>query len=220
VDRRTVVRRLRALADPADAAGVQRYFKDTPNDRFLGIRAPVLRQLAREFESLSFDDLGAMLDSRIHEERSLALLILVRRYRKEPEAVYSFYFSKIDAVDNWDLVDVSARDIVGAHGDRAVLYELAKSDSLWKRRIAVVATQYFIRRNEFDTTLALAKHLLRDREDLIHKAVGWMLREVGDRDKATLERFLEKHVKVMPRTMLRYAIEKFPEPERKRWLGK
>ena len=142
----------------------------------------------------------------------------MRRYRKEAEAVYSFYFSKIDAIDNWDLVDVSARDIVGAHGDKAVLFELAKSESLWKRRIAVVATQFFIRRNDFDTTLRLAKFLLRDGEDLIHKAVGWMLREVGDRDKAVLEQFLEKQVKAMPRTMLRYAIEKFPEPERQKWL--
>jgi 3-methyladenine DNA glycosylase AlkD len=219
VDRRTVVKRLRSLAHPDDAAGMLRYFKDAPpNDRFLGIRAAVLRQLAREFASLSYEDLGAMLDSRIHEERVLALLILVRRYRKEPEAVYFFYLSKIDAIDNWDLVDVAARDIVGAHGDRAMLLELAKSESIWKRRIAIVATQFFIRRNEFDTTLRLAKFLLRDPEDLIHKAAGWMLREVGDRDKAMLEGFLEKHVKTMPRTMLRYAIEKFPEAERKRWL--
>ena len=197
-----------------------RFFKKDgpPLDRFLGIRVPDLRKLAREFESLSFDDLGAMLDSRIHEERSLAMLILVRRYRKDPEGVYSFYFSKIDAIDHWDLVDVAAREIVGAHGDKAMLYELAKSDSLWKRRIAMVATHHFIRRNDFDTTVRLARVLLRDREDLIHKAAGWMLREVGDRDREVLERFLEKHVKEMPRTMLRYAIEKFPEAERQRWL--
>lgn len=218
MDRRAVSRRLRELGDPADAEGVQRYFKDTGDDQFLGIRAPVLRALSREFHSLPFEELAKMLDSDVHEERSLALLILVRRYKKEPEAVKKLYFRKIDRVNNWDLVDVSARDIVGASGDRAVLYELANSDSVWKRRIAIVATQHFIRRDDFDDTLRLAKLLLHDEHDLIHKAVGWMLREVGDRDRATLVRFLHKHAGEMPRTMLRYAIEKFPEPERKRWL--
>lgn len=217
MDRRTVVRRLREAANPADAEGARRYFKEEA-DHFLGIRAPVLRQMAREFESLPFSDLAAMLDSKWHEERSLALLILVRRYKKEPDAVYAFYFEKIDRIDSWDLVDLSARDIVGAHGDRKVLYELVKSESVWKRRIAIVATQHFIRRNEFGDTLKLAKLLLRDPHDLIHKATGWMLREVGDRDRAALESFLERHVKEMPRTMLRYAIEKFPEAERQRWL--
>ena len=199
---------------------MQRYFKkDAPSgDQFLGIRVPDLRKLAREFESLSFDDLEAMLDSRIHEERVLALLILIRRYRIEPDAVYSFYFRKIDAIDHWDLVDVAAREIVGAHGNRAVLYELAKSESVWKRRIAIVATHHFIRRNQFGDTLRLAQMLLRDPHDLIHKAAGWMLREVGERDKPALEQFLKKNVKQMPRTMLRYAIEKFPEDERQRWL--
>jgi 3-methyladenine DNA glycosylase AlkD len=220
VDRRTVVRRLRALADPERAAGMQRYFKkDAPSgDQFLGIRVPDLRKLAREFEPLSFDDLEAMLDSPVHEERVLALLILVRRYRREPDPVYSFYFRKIDSIDHWDLVDAAAREIVGAHGNRAVLYELARSASVWKRRIAVVATHAFIRRNQFGDTLRLAQMLLRDPHDLIHKAAGWMLREVGDRDKPALEEFLKKHVTQMPRTMLRYAIEKFPEEERQRWL--
>jgi 3-methyladenine DNA glycosylase AlkD len=218
VDRRTVLTRLRSLGDPDDAAGARRYFKDTGDDEFLGIRAPVLRALSRELQSLPFEVLEEMLDSRVHEERSLALLILVRRYRKEPEAVKELYFRKIDRVNNWDLVDLSARDIVGASGDRAVLRELAKSESLWKRRIAVVATQHYIRRKNFDETLRLAKFLLRDPEDLIHKAVGWMLREVGERDRAVLEAFLAKHAREMPRTMLRYAIEKFPEGERKKWL--
>lgn len=218
MDRRAVIKRLRELGDPADAAGVQRYFKDTGDDEFLGIRAAVIRALSREFQSLPFEELAAMLDSRVHEERSLALLIMVRRYRKEPEAVKKLYFRKIDRVNNWDLVDVSARDIVGASGDRKVLYELAKSDSVWKRRIAIVATQHFIRRDDFDDTLRLAKLLLHDEHDLIHKAAGWMLREVGERDRATLVRFLEQHAGEMPRTMLRYAIEKFPEAERKRWL--
>ena len=197
---------------------MQRYFKDTGDDEFLGIRAAVMRALGREFQALPYAEVAAMLDSRVHEERMLALLILVRRYRKEPEAVTKLYFDKIDRVNNWDLVDVSARDIVGANGDQRVLDRLAKSKSVWERRIAMVATQFFIRRNEFAPTLRIAKRLLRDEHDLIHKAVGWMLREVGDRDRSTLARFLTEHVHQMPRTMLRYAIEKFPEAERKRWL--
>ena len=178
----------------------------------------VLRALAREYHAMPLAEVARMLDSAWHEERSLALLILVRRYKKEPDAVYELYFEKIDRIDNWDLVDVSARDIVGAHGDRAILDELVKSDSIWKRRIAMVATQHSIKRNEFDDTLRLAQMLLRDREDLIHKAVGWMLREVGDRDGKVLRAFLARHAAQMPRTMLRYAIEKFPEAERQRWL--
>jgi 3-methyladenine DNA glycosylase AlkD len=216
VDQRTVAKRLRELANPDDAAGAQRYFK-VPYD-FLGIRAGVLRAMAREYHAMPFAELAKMLDSRWYEERMLALLILVRRYRKEPEDVYSLYLEKIDRIDNWALVDTAARDIIGAHGDRKLLYRLAKSDSLWKRRIAIVATQHFIRRNEFDDTLKLAALLLHDSEDLIHKAVGWMLREVGDRDMDALEGFLAKHAKAMPRTMLRYAIEKFPEARRQRWL--
>lgn len=218
MDQRTVDKRLRELANPDDAAGALRYFKDVGDDRFLGIRAPVLRALAREYHAMPFAEIARMLDSPWHEERSLALMILVRRYRKEPDAVYKLYFQKIDRINNWDLVDISARDIVGAHGDRAILDKLVKSDSLWERRIAIVATQYFIRRDEFDDTLRIAKVLLRDPHDLIHKAVGWMLREVGDRDGDVLRAFLAKHAAVMPRTMLRYAIEKFPEPERQKWL--
>ena len=218
MDQRSIAKRLRELANPDDAAVAQRYFKDTTGDKFLGIRAPVLRALAREYQAMPLAEVARMLDSRWHEERSLALMILVRRYKKEPDAVYKLYFDKMDRIDNWDLVDVSARDIVGAHGDRAILDKLAKSDSIWKRRIAIVATQYFIKRDEFDDTLRIAKTLLRDREDLIHKAAGWMLREVGDRDGKALREFLAKHVSSMPRTMLRYAIEKFPEAERQKWL--
>ena len=217
--RRTVAKRLRELANPDDAAGALRYFKDIGNDQFLGIRAPALRALAREHQAMPLAEIAQMLDSPWHEERSLALMILVRRFKKEPDSVSQLYFQKMDRIDNWDLVDISARDIVGAHGDRAVLDKLARSASIWQRRIAIVATQYFIRRDEFDDTLRIAEVLLHDREDLIHKAVGWMLREVGDRDGKVLRAFLAKHAAQMPRTMLRYAIEKFPEPERKKWLA-
>lgn len=216
MDQRTVAKRLRELANADDAAGAARYFKESAN--FLGVRAPVLRALSREFQAMPLRELAKMLDSKWHEERALALLILVRRYRKEAEAVHSLYLEKIDRIDNWALVDIAARDIVGAHGDRELLYELVQSESVWRRRIAIVATQFFIKRDEFDDTLRLAELLLHDEEDLIHKATGWMLREVGDRDVAVLRRFLSKHVQAMPRTMLRYAIEKLPEAERQKWL--
>lgn len=216
MDRRTVAARLRELANPAGAAGAARFFKEPA--KFLGIRAPVLRRLSREFQAMPLRELAKMLDSPWHEERALALLILVRRYRKEPEAVHGLYLEKIDRIDNWALVDVAARDLIGAHGNRELLYELVQSESVWKRRIAIVATQFFIKRGQFDDTLRLAEQLLGDEEDLIHKAAGWMLREVGDRDGAVLRRFLKKHVRSMPRTMLRYAIEKLPEAERQRWL--
>ena len=218
MDQRTVAKRLRELASPADAAGTKRYFKDPKNDQFLGIRVPVLRALAREYEAMPLAAISRMLDSRWHEERSLALLILVRRYRKEPDAVYKLYFEKLDRIDNWDLVDGSAPHIVGAHGDRSILDKLARAKSIWRRRIAIVATQQLIKRKQFEDTLRIAEMLLHDREDLIHKAVGWMLREVGDRDGKALRTFLARHSSHMPRTMLRYAIEKFPEAERQRWL--
>jgi len=216
VDRRTVAKRLRELGNAEDAAGAARFFKEPAT--FLGIRAPVLRALAREYQAMPLAELAKMLDSAFHEERTLALLIMIRRYRKEPEAVHSLYLRKIDRIDTWALVDTAARDIVGAHGDRTLLYELARSESGWKRRIAMVATQFFIRRGEFEDALRIAEMLLEDREDLIHKAAGWMLREIGDRDAATLRAFLKTHVTAMPRTMLRYAIEKLPETERQRWL--
>ena len=150
-----------------------------------------------------------------------ALLILVRRYRKEPEAVYALYLRNTARINNWDLVDSSAPHIAGAHletRDRAPLYALARSASLWERRIAVIATQYFIRRGDFADALAIVTILLDDPHDLIHKAAGWMLREIADRDRGAAEEFLKEHAPRMPRTMLRYAIEKFPEPLRRRYL--
>jgi 3-methyladenine DNA glycosylase AlkD len=222
--------KLRSLADPAAAASAARFFKTGPgeyseNDVFLGLRAAILRQLAKEHQSLPLDEVEALLQSEVHEDRALALLILVRAVAKAPDPlrkqVYDLYCANTRCVNNWDLVDVSAPTLVGGYlmdKSRRPLVGLAKSKSLWERRIAIVATQFFIRQNDFADTLKIAKMLLSDDEDLIEKAVGWMLREVGKRDRSTLEAFLGEHYTQMPRTMLRYAIERFPMNKRQAYL--
>jgi 3-methyladenine DNA glycosylase AlkD len=222
---------MKGLANPARAAAVGRFFKTAPGqygagDRFLGISVPVLRTLSARYQDLSLGGLATLLRSPWHEERLLALLILVRQYaRAEParrEAIYRLYMSRTAGINNWDLVDCSAEHIVGAHlreGNRARLLRLAKSKVLWERRIAIIATFHYVKRGEFDDTLRVARLLLDDPHDLIHKAVGWMLREVGKRDRAVEEQFLRRHAKRMPRTMLRYAIEHFPQPLRRRYLA-
>jgi 3-methyladenine DNA glycosylase AlkD len=222
--------RLRSLADPGAAEGMRRFFKTGPGqygagDRFLGVKATPLRRLARECRSLSLDEARTLLRSGFHEARVLALLVLVGAFEKgdDPsrQAIHDLYLANTAHVNNWDLVDASAPALVGgflAERDRGPLSRLASSSSLWERRIAVVATLYFIRRGDFADTLRLAGLLLGDREDLIHKAAGWMLREVGKRDEAVLEGFLARHCRRMPRTMLRYAIERFEEPKRRRYL--
>jgi 3-methyladenine DNA glycosylase AlkD len=228
----TIRARLRSLADPSIAATSRWFFKTDPGeyghgDRFLGIRVPVLRKLAREFRAAPFPVALALLRSPFHEERLVALLMLVDRYARgtsaERQRVYERYLQHVPQhVNNWDLVDSSAHLIVGAHlehRDRAVLHELARSPHLWSRRVAIIATFWFIKRGSFADTLAIAELLLDDREDLIHKAAGWMLREVGNRDPAIAERFLRRYCKRMPRTMLRYAIEKLPERTRRAYLS-
>lgn len=227
---REIQGKLRALADPKRAAVHQRFFKTAPGeygegDRFLGIRVPVLRKLAREYRAISLAETRNLLASSIHEERFLALLIMVSKYRagneEEREAIYRLYLDSTRFINNWDLVDTTAEHIVGDYlreRDRSALRRLASSRNLWERRIAILATFHYIKLNSFDETLAIAEALLDDPEDLIHKAVGWMLREIGKRDMRTEERFLRKRYKAMPRTMLRYAIEKFPEPLRQRYL--
>lgn len=220
--------RLRALANPRIAEHSQRFFKTGAGeyghgDRFLGIRVPVLRKVAREFRGVPLAAALALLRSPLHEERLVALFLLVDRYARgtdvERERIYREYLEHVPKyVNNWDLVDSSAHLIVGAHletRDRGALYELARSQHRWCRRVAIIATFWFIRRGSFDDTLAIAELLIDDGEDLIHKAVGWMLREVGKRDRAAADRFLDRHCRSMPRTMLRYAIEKLP-PERRR----
>ncbi|QEH38129.1 DNA alkylation repair enzyme [Aquisphaera giovannonii] len=222
--------RLRGLGDPEAAALAARYFKTGPGqygegDVFLGIRVPVLRGLAREYRDAPRPVLLSLLRSPVHEDRLLALLILVGQFQRGGEAarrrIYDLYLANTRFINNWDLVDTSARDIVGAFlatRDRAPLDALAGSESLWERRIAIIATFHFIRAGQVADTLRIAEVLLGDPEDLIHKAVGWMLREVGKRDATALAGFLRAHHRTMPRTMLRYAIERLPEAERRAFL--
>jgi 3-methyladenine DNA glycosylase AlkD len=222
--------KLHALASPDVAASSARFFKTGPGqygegDIFIGVRVPALRKLARELRDLPLTEIEALLHSPVHEERLLALLVLVLGVGKGDDdhrkVVYGFYLDNTQHVNNWDLVDSSAPAIVGGYlrdKPRKPLIGLAKSVSLWERRIAIVATQHFIRLDQFDDTLTISRLLLADKEDLIHKATGWMLREVGDGDEAALERFLEEHGTAMPRTMLRYAIEHFPPEQRQGFL--
>ena len=219
------------LGDPERAHGSARFFKTGPGQsgeglRFLGLDAATLRGLAREFRSLELADIETALHSEWHDERAVALLIMALQYPKAGDAakkaLYDCYLGNTEHVNSWALVDCSAPHVVGAHlfeRSRKPLDRLAKSKSLWERRIAMVATQHFIRKGEFADTLRIAERLLHDEEDLIHKAAGWMLREVGDRDLAALEAFLKQHHRKMPRTMLRYAIEKFPDKKRKAYLA-
>ena len=227
---REVQERLRSLGNPESAAAAARYFKTGAGeygngDIFLGLRAAVMHALAKEYHPLPVDEITVLLRSPIHEDRLLALLILVRRVLRADEAtkreVYRLYLAHTHYVNNWDLVDSSAREIVGgylADKSRKPLDRLAASKSIWERRISIVATHYFIRQHDFADTMRIAERLLGDREDLIHKAVGWMLREVGKKDLSVLEQFLRRHGKVMPRTALRYAIERFPEETRRGYL--
>jgi 3-methyladenine DNA glycosylase AlkD len=222
---------LRGLADPATARVSQSFFKTAPGqygagDIFLGIKVPTLRAQIKLFRTAEPATIAALLQSKNHEERLFALLLLIDRYQRGTAAdkhyAYELYLAHTAYINNWDLVDVSAPHIVGdflADKSRQVLYELVLSESLWERRIAILATLHFIRRNEFSDTLRLAEQLLGDTHDLMHKAVGWMLREVGKRDQATEEAFLLRHYRSMPRTMLRYAIERFPEARRKQYLS-
>ena len=218
------------LANEQIAEHSQRFFKTGKGeygegDIFLGIRVPLLRKLVKKYRGISITEVRKLLHSKFHEERLLAVLMLVQLFKSGEESVqkqvYDFYLENTEFINNWDIVDISASNIVGAHlyeKDKAPLYDLVQSKNLWERRISIISTFYFIRQNEFDDTLKLAKILLNDKEDLIHKAVGWMLREVGKREIEFEEEFLQEHYKIMPRTMLRYAIEKFPETSRKMYL--
>lgn len=222
--------RLKKLGSPAKAKELQRFFKTGPGqygegDVFRGVMVPEQRKVAREFSELSLTETRKLLKSKIHEERLTALLILVARFKKadasNQEKLYKFYMSNLRYVNNWDLVDLSSHYITGSYlydKDRAPLYKLAKSDDLWERRVAIVSTCYFIAKGDLTDTFKISKMLLKDEHDLIHKASGWMLREAGKRDIAKLEKFLLRHYKTMPRTMLRYAIEKFPEKKRQSYL--
>jgi 3-methyladenine DNA glycosylase AlkD len=226
----SIHRRLKGLVDPDRAAVLQRFFKTGPGeyaagDRFLGLTVPALRRLAADYVDLPMRETTRLLESPWHEERLLALLILVRQYARGDAArrasIYRCYLRHRTRINNWDLVDASAEHIVGAHlrqADRRVLRQLAASPSVWDRRIAMLSTFHYIKAGEYDETLAIARLLLHDPHDLIHKAVGWMLREVGKRNRPLEEQFLRTYAARMPRTMLRYAIERFPKTVRRRYL--
>ena len=221
---------LRKYAEPERAESYQRFFRTGPGeygegDRFLGIRVPHIRKLVRSFRGLSLKACDGLLHSEWHEERLFALLMMVDGFDRGDTTtrrdIYDLYMSRTGQVNNWDLVDLSAPGIPGAwlmDRDRDPLYQFASDGHLWERRISIVATHYFIRRGDFADTLGIADILLEDGHDLIHKAVGWMLREVGKRDLETEEAFLRTRCRSMPRTMLRYAIEKFPEGKRQAYL--
>ena len=227
-----VVKELKSHIDPEKAAFYPRFFKTAKGeygegDVFLGVTVPNQRRVARQFRELPETEIVKLLDDRKHECRLTALFIMVEQYQRGDEAVRAhladLYLRKLDRVNNWDLVDSSAHKILGPHlehRDRGVLYGLAAIDHLWSQRVAVIATLHFIKQDDFEDTLRLAE-LLRDHpHDLMHKAIGWMLREIGKRDQRTLEQFLDEHCDRMPRTMLRYAIERQPESRRKHYLAK
>ncbi|REL34533.1 DNA alkylation repair protein [Thalassotalea euphylliae] len=230
----TALASLDAMADAKIAEHSTRFFKTAPGqygegDKFLGIRVPQIRKIVSQYKSLPLSEVNVLLYSEYHEARLCALLILVSRFKQkrsnEHQAIFDFYLENLDQVNNWDLVDSSAHPIVGGYlysktssKDRALLYQLADSENLWHRRVAIIATYHFIKRDDFADALALSEILLTDKQDLIHKAVGWMLREIGKKDYDIEYQFLVKYHVRMPRTMLRYAIEKFSPVVRKQFL--
>jgi 3-methyladenine DNA glycosylase AlkD len=225
-----IEKELKNLADANVADHSLRFFKTGKGqygegDQFLGIRVPVLRKVARKYQTVSPAQAADLLQSPYHEQRLLALILMVdlfnQAHGKDRETIYHLYMANTRHINSWDLLDTSAPHIPGAHlkdRDKKELYDFSRSGSLWERRIAIVATFHFIRENDFADALGIAAILLNDGEDLIHKAVGWMLREIGKRDRAVEETFLETYHKTMPRTMLRYAIEQFPDTLRRQYL--
>jgi 3-methyladenine DNA glycosylase AlkD len=227
-----IKRDLLQLSNPEKAKKLSGFFKTGKGqygegDIFLGIPVPEQRKVAKKYIDLSLNDIQELLSSKIHEHRLTSLIILVTKYEKTDNSgkdeIFSFYLKNTEKINNWDLVDLSAPKIVGDYlfnKDTSILFKLAKSDNLWERRIAILSTFKFIRNNDFEDALSISELLLHDKHDLIHKAVGWMLREIGKRDQEIEERFLSKYYMHMPRTMLRYAIEKFDENKRKFYLTK
>jgi len=221
---------LQKIADKDKAKLLQRFFKTGKGqygegDIFIGGKVPEQRKVAKKYPDLSLEEIQKLLSSKIHEYRLTSLFILIGKYKKSDELgkrkIFNFYLKNTKNINNWDLVDLSAPNIVGDYlldKKRNLLYKLAKSKDLWEKRIAILATATFIRNNEYKDTLKISEMLLNDKHDLIHKGVGWMLREVGKRNQKSEEDFLKKHYKTMPRTMLRYSIERFSESKRKFYM--
>jgi 3-methyladenine DNA glycosylase AlkD len=223
---------LEKISDPEHAQKLQGFFQTGPGeygegDIFLGIRVPNQRKIAKKFRSIPLSDVLELLQSKIHEHRLTALFILTDQFKKADEntrqQIVDLYLKNTAYVNNWDLVDSSAHKILGewlVDKDRDLLYRLAESDNLWERRISIISTFAFISREDLADALALVKVLINDEHDLIHKATGWALREIGKKDEYVLEEFLLEHYENMPRTMLRYSIERLPEERRRFFLGK
>lgn len=223
-------RELRKFASKERAEISIRFFKTgkgeyAEKDKFIGLTVPKLRELALKYKNLDLADLEKLLKSPIHEDRYAVLEILVARCEESNETgknkIVKLYLRNTEYINNWDLVDTSAEYVIGRYSEKTgfgLLQKLAGSKNLWEKRMAIVSTFYFIKKNNFAPTLKITEFLMKDNHDLIHKACGWMIREVGKKNLAIEKKFLEKHIKKMPRTMLRYAIERFPEPERKRFL--
>ncbi len=229
----TIVKKtLKDLSDPKKATILKRFFKTKKGeygegDKFLGVMVPIQRKIASEFKELSLIETEKLLHGKFHEERMTALLILIFKFKVGEEAerkdIFELYKRNTKNINSWDLVDISASNIIGEYlkdKDRKILYKYARSKCLWDRRISVVSTLAFVRKGDFFDALKISEKLLRDKQDLIHKAVGWVLREVSKRCGEEFEEyFLQQHYKTMPRTMLRYAIERFPEKKRKAYLN-
>lgn len=227
---RELRKKIKEESNKQQAKALQWFFKTGAGeygegDVFAGIKMPVQRKIAKEFNNLGYNDIKELVGSKIHEERMIGFLILQGKYEKgdenEKEKVFEFYIRNRKGINNWDLVDISAPKIIGEYlldRDKKLLYKFAKSKNLWERRIAILSTFTFIRAGKFETTFKISNILLDDNYDLIHKAVGWMLREIGKKNLYAEEKFLKPRYKKMPRTMLRYAIEKFPEVKRKKYL--
>ncbi len=225
---------LQSLADPATAKHLQGFFKTGKGqygegDVFLGIKVPVIRDVVKQTGSIDLTEVEKLLDSTYHEVRFAGFMFLVQDFKKAKtdeakQRIFDFYITQARKANNWDLVDCSCRDVVGAYlldkTDRSVLYRLAESDNLWEQRIAIISTWMFIKYKQYDDTLVLSEKLMNHHHDLMYKAIGWMLREVGKKDRKVLTQFLTKHYKTMPRTMLRYAIEHYPTEERAHWMEK
>lgn len=225
-----IISELNSLENPADAQFLQRFFKTGKGeygegDVFIGLRVPTTRQICKKYKDLPVNEIEKLLESPIHEHR-LAAVIIMRIQAERANSVlrkslYDLYLRRADRVNNWDIIDISCHKIVGAYladKDRAILYKLARSKQMWERRIAIVSTAHFISKNDLDDTFKLAEILLKDKEDLMHKATGWMLREAGKKDEARLKEFLDKHATTMPRTMLRYSIERLHPADRAHYM--
>lgn len=223
-----LIKELNSLENSKQANLLSSFFKTKKGqygegDIFLGIKVPIQRKIAKRYKSLKLTEIQKLLNSNIHEYRLTALIILILQYKNNKEKIFNFYLKNTKNINNWDLVDITAPRIVGhflLNKDKKILHKLAKSNNLWEKRIAIVSTLNFIKNNQLNHTLKISKILLNDKHDLIHKAIGWMLREIGKKDQKLLEQFLDQNIKQIPRTTLRYAIEKFPKQKRKEYLNK